>query len=259
MRRRLHLALGAGSLALLLGAWWWVRNLIDFGVLQPAGYVGPHVSPGTDFWYFLISAARDISASSWGRLGWLDWNLSSVLVGALAAGSFVTVGCSEFFGRDRLRKLTLLAYYPLTIALLFLQALTKYREDGTVPGVQGRYLFPSIVALVVIAATAWWPVLEEAMSRWSRSLIALPGVVSFSIAVLDWCSSCYPSESGRLGVDWVRWSLVAGFDISWLKILVILSLLGVACACTIPVVLYRRQHHVENTVTQPRVSEPVTG
>src|SRR5690606_11088642 len=65
----------AGGLAVVIGAWWWVRNLVRTGQVQPSGEVYPPapadfvpdaVGYWTDiFWPFMLERW-------WGSFGWID-------------------------------------------------------------------------------------------------------------------------------------------------------------------------------------------
>jgi len=240
MRKRLLRGMSAGLVGIAVGGWWWARNLIVFGTLQPEGYHTEHIRAGKRVWYFISKAVGNLSESSWGRFGWLNWSLPWILTTCLALFALWAVTRSLLCGPDGLRRVVLLGFYPLTIGMLYVQAWNKYQDTGAVPGTQGRYLFPAVVALIVIAATAWLPELDWLAFTKGPWVYAIPSAVASSIAIYAawvWAKACYPSSISRIGLNWMRWSEVAGFDVVWLKCLVFLSLLLIAVAVCTPAVM----------------------
>ncbi|WP_164505438.1 hypothetical protein [Actinobaculum sp. 313] len=118
----------------------------------------------------------------------------------------------------------MILFYPATGALLIVQAWTAYTQTGTLPGLQGRYLFPAVVGMLAVAGMAWAPRLERSGERnWPYMI---PGIISSSVAgysLLLWLRACYPAEEGRLGVDWLRWSVASGLGLWWLRLAAVLG------------------------------------
>ena len=257
IRVRLVRGFAAGIIGVLTGGWWWLRNLMLFGTLQPEGYQTEHLREGKRIWYFISKAVGNLSESSWGRFGWLNWNLPWVLLTGLALFTLWAVAHSLVHGHQKVQRFVLLGFYPLTIAMLFVQAWNKYRETGTVPGTQGRYLFPAVVALIVIAGAAWLPALRRLATRRSQWVFALPSVIAPSIAVFAawaWAHACYPSTISRVGINWMRWSEVAGFDVVWLKLLLAVAILLVVASAAAPCVLMYQAAIAEAVDTAEEIS-----
>ena len=161
--RRLVETLGTLLLAGVVGGWWWVRNLLVYGTLQPDGYAAirpPQSFPrgqGPDLLTFVDVSWGTVIRTFWGSFGvnafaalspWLVVPLTLVTVGVVVVWAFRR-------SAER-RAAVLLAVFP--VLLLVAQTLTSvrgYLTTTAVVGTQGRYLFPAVVAVVVLSALAW--------------------------------------------------------------------------------------------------------
>ncbi len=228
-RQRLLKGVSAGGIGVLVGGAWWIRNLVVFHALQPAGKERDALGQGNDFVEYARRSLSLFVDSSWGSFGWLEWTLNSYLVGTLAGATAVALVVSVARGPDRLRRLTLLTFHLGVGVLLLVQAWTAYSEAGYVSGVQGRYLFPGIVGMLAVAGAAWIPGLEGLIRRQGWSFARFVPAVGIAVvalyALVAWARACYPG-AGILGLDWSRWALAIGWDMSSLGIVVALGLLS---------------------------------
>lgn len=149
---RAAVALG---LAFVVGGWWWLRNLLVFGQIQtgikllapaPAGF-----EPDVGWWlgrYLTLMPWR-----FWGAFGWLDVYIPALLaiVATVALIGAVLYGVGR--GGDRRPELLLMVVPAAAIAaMVAIGAFQGYLRTGFDEGLQGRYLFPGLVGLMVVAA-----------------------------------------------------------------------------------------------------------
>ena len=80
-------------MAFVVGGWWWLRNLVVLGTVQPVGI--PDRFPEAEsrgLWYFLRTVVTSLTRSFFGNYGWLEVRLpdtvfwtAAVVVAALCA------------------------------------------------------------------------------------------------------------------------------------------------------------------------------
>ena len=155
-RARAQRALRDGLLALgtamAVGGWWWVRNLVRYGTVQPGGFPFPYTAPEVvqpRLVTLLEQAVVSLSASYWGVFGWLQLPLPAVLTSVASAVALALVAV----GLAARRELILLAVPTLgSLAIVLWGAWEHYRVYDVIRGLQGRYLFAGVVGLAVIVA-----------------------------------------------------------------------------------------------------------
>ena len=182
-RRRL---LGQGATALVLmtvlGGWWWIRNLVEFGAIQP----GIQLRPGRtgfvpDRAWWLGRFARNMTITFWSPVqGPGDPALPLWL--SVTATAVVLLGAAFAFARGRgSRPLAwadpLVLLFPTVAigAIVASGAWGEYARTGLTPGLQGRYLFAGITGLSVAFAAGAGVVLRN------RERL-LPGLVLLAAA-----------------------------------------------------------------------------
>lgn len=215
-----------GLAALVVGGWWWVRNLVVLGTVQPVGVEIrlSDLEPEGPVTYVATAWPR-LARSFFGDLGWLDvrtpaafWVTATVVLGALAAVALSTRGL-------RRGVVTLLAL-PGTLAVAVLaNGWGFYAEHGRLTGHQGRYLYAGLLALAVVTAVALW----RLAGRDERRAAALvPFVTVAGLAV-----TCYglalgftgfyrgPGESLAEAAD--RWAAFSPVGVPWLVAVPVLT------------------------------------
>ena len=175
------------GLGTVIGGWWWVRNVVVHGSLQPGlrlrDAATETVTPDAGF--FLSSFADRLFGSFWGNFGWFEVALSGVAVAV--ATLVVAGGVTVAFVRGRVGAVRArLAYFLFpAAALLVVVAVNSYRaylKTGTPFVSQGRYLFPALVGLVMVAAVGF----DQVTSRRTPALplLAFAGAVAMHVLAI---------------------------------------------------------------------------
>ncbi len=218
IRRAWLPAIVCGGVGAVVGGWWWVRNLIVYGTVQPLG-LGPHYGarsvrygpdrPGGTELGFLHQFVRLFSIRTWGSLGLIDspamptWVPTIVLVAFLV---LVVMGVAVGLRRTsapRAAALTFAVPVALTLVPLSLKARGIYLHTLMVPGLQARYLMPVFAGLLVCATLG----LRRYTGRFARWLptAALVCVFLFQVAAaLVYFMDELPSPYAPSIVDRVR-------------------------------------------------------
>lgn len=149
--------------AAVIGAWWWLRNLLVFHTLQPNGFSSlrpPKPFPtgtGPDPAAFADVSWSTIARTFWGSFGGrAQWILSPVVfetATVLALGAVLIWGFRRAPG---LRVAITLAVLPLTIFVMQTSnAWGSYTSTTFIGATQGRYYFPAMLAFIALSAIAW--------------------------------------------------------------------------------------------------------
>ena len=153
-RRAVTSGLLAGAVAMAVGGWWWVANLVRFGALQPQGmalFPARDVEP--DLGAFTAGVLRRLTASTWGNFGWLEVQLAEPV--RVAAALVVTLGLALAVGRRSEARPAMgvaLAALCVQLAVVYQQSLKNYLRGGYFAGLQGRYLYSFVAVVAVLVA-----------------------------------------------------------------------------------------------------------
>ncbi len=206
--------------ALVVGGWWWVRNVLTMGVVQPAGRARDlaQLAQVPDDEAVPLTVGR-IAQSFFGQLGWLEVRLDGgfVVLGSavVAVASLVALawpGCR--------RAAAALLLLPTTLAAgVAYNALDYHAETGVLVALQGRYVFGGLAALAVVLAVAVWYLLGRSRAR---AAVAVPVVTVVALAVgtvgVWWgLRMMYrgPGEGVGEAVDrWLAWSPLEGWQLA---------------------------------------------
>lgn len=231
--RKLVYGVLAGLTGLLIGGYWWARNLVLYGTLQPAGFPNEATDWAgrePDPFAFLRTALGDLAGSFWGKFGWLELPMPTMLLVGLTAIAVALAAAGFAAARGRRAALvTPTLVVPIIVVILLVQAWLNHLHTGNVAGMQGRYLFPAVPALAALAA--WGIASLRRVGPWAARAggallsIAAPALGLYGLWLM--LRAAYPAES-LLGISWIRWdawSIAAG---STLKIWVGLAVLGTA-------------------------------
>lgn len=139
--------------AFVVGGWWWAVNLLRYGTVQPQGLKIPPVDrPRTSLVDFTGHWWDRVSSTFWGYFGQLELPLPSVLVTVLSIATLAAVVLAVRRRGTRTDLLVLLSFSVLTALALFWQTRSLHLANGQFAGMQGRYLFGGLTA--VLAAVA---------------------------------------------------------------------------------------------------------
>ena len=174
-------ALLAAGVALAVGGWWWVVNLVRYGTVQPSGTAPlPAIETDPDLLDFTWSFLSRVTASTWGSFGWLEVPVPGA---AQVAGLVVVLaGLVVFLLRRpaqpwaRAAGATAVAGFALQTAVVYQQSLKNYLRGGYLAGLQGRYLFAFVAVLAAVVAVGLAGALPARARRWAP-LVALAAVV----------------------------------------------------------------------------------
>ncbi|WP_162605813.1 DUF2142 domain-containing protein [Jiangella aurantiaca] len=142
-----------GLVAFAAGGWWWLRNLLVFGAVQPVGIPERwEPVPNAGLGHFVTTVVTAVTRSFFGDFGWLELRVSPVVfwggatvVAALCAAALVR--------RDSRTEAAVLLLLPVALWVsIVANAWRHYVETGWITAVQGRYLFAGLAALAAVAA-----------------------------------------------------------------------------------------------------------
>lgn len=171
--------------------WWWIRQLLRTGTLQPDA-----LPPTTTAWpalegpdpvAFAGTMWNGLSDTFWGRLGRYEWPLSPVFVdSATVLVLAVLVWALARRTVDR-RSLLVAAVFPVTaLVVVFVRDWATYAGHTGVTVTQGRFLFPTVAALLVMQAVAWRGLVLDprVRRRLGRALLVVAPLVAVAALAL---------------------------------------------------------------------------
>lgn len=209
--RRPALVAGAVALgtALVVGGWWWVRNLLEHGTVQPGG--APSPTPPEGFvpdlgWWAPFLVGRLV------RRWWIEPDTVArttppVLVVATAVAiALIVVALATSRRRRELGVLLLPALGCLAIVVA--GGWRAYARTGIPFAIHGRYLYAGLVGLVVVAGVG----AARLLRGWAPAAL-LAGAVLLQLTAAWWTLTFYwgiadvtaPLASIRA---WLAWSPV---------------------------------------------------
>jgi small subunit ribosomal protein S36 len=152
----------------LLGAWWWLRNLVVYGAVQPHGWSGwalrdfeSHGSIGQShpfdgFWPVYL---RLLERRFWSALGLIDRpELPWAAIHGLTALLLLGILAALLLGRARGGRAglaVLVAPAALVFFALGLWDWRYYARTGLRAGIQGRYTYPALAPLAAVVAVGY--------------------------------------------------------------------------------------------------------
>jgi hypothetical protein len=215
VRRCIGMCAASGFVALISGCWWWGLNLVRYGVLQPAAYT----LPPRDFepigvipfaGEFLLRVGQTFT----GTFGMLELPLDPRLTVAVTSVLIILMIIAVVRYRRSPVAWILLSAFLLPLGGLFITVYQGYTATGHMAGLQGRYLFVSMVAIAGLASAGVHTVVVAA--RVSMRL-ALPVIWSGLCGLSVWGlwtafngqyreASVGVGDGLRIMIGWSPWS-----------------------------------------------------
>lgn len=156
-------ALPALAIAGVIGGWWWFRNVLLLGTVQPLGRERNQLPadelPGIEGW--ITSVPVLLVQRFWGSFSRYDVSIPPLFI-VVAAIIALTGAVLWFVSRPRgqpLRITHVIALLNLpvvaTLGIMLYGSLQVYRLDGDIAGIQGRYLFVGMTGLALLVLGGW--------------------------------------------------------------------------------------------------------
>jgi 4-amino-4-deoxy-L-arabinose transferase-like glycosyltransferase len=142
---------------LIVGGWWWIRNLIFLGKIQPSIYgIAEHngvMSENYDFLIFISTFFSRLNRTFWTRAGRSEIAIPDLISDIAGIMILTAIIITLVFNKKRLILSVVLAYILLITAVLFVRSNHVFYYFG-VPnrGIQGRYLFSGLIFLPLTIA-----------------------------------------------------------------------------------------------------------
>lgn len=181
----------AGAIVAALGSWWWIRNLVLFGTLQPDGVSAVRQDKpwgretSANFGEFMNVEWDRLTSSFWGQFGALRYPMSQILTDSLTVVALaVIVGWAFRRTANRTTAIVMLVLPAITLVIQLQNNFASYDDTQLIAGAQGRYLFIGLVPLVVVSAVAWRNLVTSAPERarlariltWTFPIVGLYGL-----------------------------------------------------------------------------------
>ncbi len=192
----------AAVLAMVFGGWWWVRNLLRYGALQPqGGALLPERDTTPDLLVFTEGVLSRLTASTWGNFGWLELRIpfTAQVVAALVLllGLVLAVAGRSEASWARAASAVALAAFCVQVAVVYQQSLKNYLRGGYYAGLQGRYLFAFVAVLAALAAVGLSRLLPTRRRHLAPLAALLAVAVMQAVGVLTALSGFWwPDDAG---------------------------------------------------------------
>jgi 4-amino-4-deoxy-L-arabinose transferase-like glycosyltransferase len=256
--RRLGGVLLAGAVALAVGGWWWLRNLLVLGTVQPVGIPDRFAEGEPDgLWHFLRTGVTQVTRSFFGNFGWLELRIpdpvfwtAAVTIGVLAVIALVRLTAAR-------RAVAVLLLLPAALWLAVLaNAWPAYQETGLVIAVQGRYLFAGLAALSVTTALGAAALLGPRIGRALPWMVGAACVAAASgLAFGFWGFYQGPTSTvADAAARWAGWSPLTGPQLVALVLVLVLAAGAAVLACG----LFARSTALAETTAVPQASAATT-
>jgi hypothetical protein len=202
----------AGAVGAALGGWWWIRNEVVYGVLQPDGYgpnwpiarrYGAHPVGTTKQW--LLDVYHSMMHRMFGSLGMVDlptWSYPVLDRAFWFAILLIAIGLWRGYRGSpapRWAAVTLALPAVFVLMIIVVQSHTAYRITGIAAGLQARYLWGYILGLAVLAAAGLhWLCERIRIGRYATVLAAVLTFAYITSSTLFLLDAEYGTTGGTL-------------------------------------------------------------
>lgn len=268
--RRIGQAAFVLALAFAVGGWWWLRNLLEYGAVQPVG-MPERFEPVEDrsLWRFAGAVLQSLTWTFFGNFGFYEVRLPKFVFWTAAAVVAALCLIALFRRGSRPALLVLLLQPALLWCAVVANAWATYSETGWVVAVQGRYMFGGIVGFAAgVAAGVWFLVtwlardrrsddfhLEATASAWVLPAVVAAGAAAAGSALAMGFSGFYRGPDEALGAAlerWAGWSPLTGPQLG----VVLLGAAGLAVAAVVACVRYARSVAAADTTAPATARTP---
>lgn len=226
----------AALLAVVVGGWWYGRNLVRFGELQPALGPFPDVVDGPGVGEWLVLVVSRLPLRFWGQFGWVEVALPWTVVWLVTGGVAVAVAAALAARRPpalgfRWPAVVLLAPLAATVAVVVAGAARLYLLADAPVGLHGRYLYGGVVGLAGVvgvgaATLAGW------RARWLPvGLLGLATALHLTggwLALRHWWGPSDPDTAVVALQALLAWAPLPGQAVAALTALLVVGILATA-------------------------------
>ncbi|MEG3614332.1 DUF2142 domain-containing protein [Isoptericola haloaureus] len=217
------------AIAFVVGGWWWARNWIVDGAVQPVGlprdYSGMTQVPADQV---LSEAVGRTAQAFFGNLSWLEIRLPGTFV-VVGSTILLTAVLTAVVLPGARRGSLALALLPVGLAAaVVVNAARSWTDTGVLVALQGRYVFGGLTALAALLAIALWHACLR-RERWAAVVVPVftTLAVAAGVAGLVWAFGAMyrgPGESAALAWErWAAWSPLSGTVITAVLVVVALG------------------------------------
>lgn len=232
-------ALGIVAIGAAAGLSWWLRNLIDYGAVQPPGLnfadqirvYGTPDHQGT-LLRFLPTFITEFVERLWGGIGMLDVPTPGPF---LVYGWFffvlVGIGASLFARAERWVRARAILFAGLTVLTFLVIAENSFSANRiwshVFAGIQGRYVYQTVVGIAALTAIGWEHLLRPRAWHLTLPFVLVGAIITNATAWVLILRSWYQPATGLPAVRGLLAALHTLLRISPVPSVVTILLVGV--------------------------------